>query len=119
MSLGHTIRASGPSASAVATATTMGSSPASTGGTSGRRSTDTSSAWPGAASQARPLRPRPALWRSAPITSPSPAPARAWARTSSLVEPVSGDHSTGPATGGRRRGVTSIGTTGSASSASR
>ena len=119
MSFGHTIRASGPSASAAPTATTTGSNPASTGATPGRSSTETSSAWPPAASHERPRRPRPADWRSAPTTVPSGAPSRARAVRSSFVEPVSACHVTGPASGGESRGATRAGTTGSASGSSR
>src|SRR5690606_765169 len=43
-------------------------------------------------SHALPRRPRPAVWRSAITTRPSGAPARASARTTSLVEPVSGKY---------------------------
>ena len=114
-SLGQTMRASGPRASAAPTATTIGSIPASTGATGGRSSTETSSACPRAASHERPRRPRPALWRSAPTTVPSGAPSRARTIRSSLVEPVSADQVTGPASGGRSRGATRAGTTRSAS----
>src|SRR5262245_1700355 len=100
MSFGHTMLGSTSTrVSATATATTIGRSPASAGASGGRRSTETSSASRGAATHSRPRRPRPARWKSVPMTSPSAAPLRASFATSSLVEVVSSSQMTGPATG--------------------
>ena len=89
-SLGHLIRALpapiSRAASAAATAAAMVISGARAGAIAGRSTTENVSALPRGATQLRPRRPRPRVWKSATTTSPcrAPASARRWA--SSLVD---------------------------------
>ena len=61
----------------------------------GRKSTENSRLSPGAASQALPRRPRPAVCSSATNSEPCGAPERAASRALSLVEPVTGSYISG------------------------
>ena len=91
-SFGHFSRASTPAvcwrADATATPASSGSQP-SRAGTAGRSSTEKVRERRGGLIQRRPIRPRPEVCASATSTRPSPAPERAWASRSALVDPVS------------------------------
>ena len=92
-SFGHFSRASTPAvccrADATATPASSGTQPSRPAGTAGRSSTEKVRARRGGLIQRRPIRPRPAVCASATSTRPSPAPERAWASRSALVDPVS------------------------------
>jgi hypothetical protein len=98
-SLGHLSVASTPVTSriAVTTATPVssGSQPHRAGGTrTGRSSRENMRAACGGETQARPIRPRPAVCSSAASTSPSAAPSCARTSRSALVDPVLATDST-------------------------